>query len=432
MALDGIFLHAVNSELQNWVGSRVNNVFQVSKFNFVLELRFSNSKIGLLVSANPSCARVNLTKKEIKPTKNESAFFVGLCNIVKGCWLVESTQLGFDRVLFLEFEQRNEMAENKKLVLAVELVGKHSNLILFERQSRRIIDALVRFNDESLGFRAVEPGRIYCPVGSQNKLNILTCNFNELIKKLFLNEKLKLSEALVATIEGVSPVVARELVFDVGDEFVLSFSEAEKKEFVETLKQFKKIIELKKFKFFAFLDGADPKEFCWFKLKQFGSLLTAKEFESASELLDYFYDEKVSVERNSQRCYNIVKQIGVELEKMVSRKAGAVKELEELLSPELCKNYADLLNLNLKKIERGSLSVELKNVYGSGELVKIELNSEKTPSQNAQAYYKKFKELKAKRQSLQNLISGFDVEIALLKGKLNLALKKAQAAETDN
>lgn len=422
MALDGIFLHAIYLELKNWIGSRVEKVLQIAKFDFLLEFRQPKDRAQLFISANPGFSRINFTKKEFKQQKESSRFFVILQDYLQGAWFVRTEQKGFDRVLFLEFKKSDDFGSVQKFVLAIEIIGKRSNLILFQKHDKKIVDAARWLNGELLKQRPVEPGMVYCSVETQNKLNILSCDFDSVLRRLFLNSNLSFSRAIGETVEGVSPVVAREMALDFGQKPLIEFDEAERVAVVKVLENFKKLVESKEFKFFVFMDGVVPKEFCWFELKQFGSLLNAREFDSASELLEFFCDEKVSVERISHQRCNIIERIKNKIEQLSVEKFSKLGVISKIENFEKYRVYADLLSANLHRIKRGELSVKLENFFGGGEEIEISLDQAKTPMQNVQFYYKKFSELKAKCFKLKNEVADLDDLILFLKREFDLVL----------
>lgn len=423
MALDGIFLHAVCLELQSCIMSRIDKLFQISKFEFVFELRRPKVKTQLLISVNPSSPRINLTNKVFSKIKNVAAFCAVLRKHLLGARLVEIKQRGFDRILFLEFETRNAIGDFKKFSLVVELMGKHSNLILLEKDSKRIIDVAKKFDGEFSKLGPIESKRVYRVVELQNKLNVLNCSLDRLLNRIFLHRNFNLSRAIIETIEGVSMVVARDLAFGFDDRPLIDFDENEKKEVFNVLKKFKEQVELNRFKFCVFLDENKPKEFCWFELKQFGNLLKIKQFESASELLDSFYDEKILIERINQQCYNVVKLIENRIKKANFKKNVRIKEFSEAENYEEYKLNADLLNANLYKIKKGDTSVLVENFYDDGKKMEIKLNSSKTPIQNLQSLYRKYRKFKVARSKLKGLIADCDDEIAFLNSELDLVLR---------
>lgn len=423
MALDGIFLSAVNLELQDWINSRVDRVFQISKFEIVLVLRKPRERANVLISANASSARINFTKKEVSRVKIVPPFCVLLRKCLIGARLKKTEQLGFDRVLFLKFENRNEIGDLVNYVLAVELMGKHSNIILLEESSKKIIYAIKLSEEEVENARLIRPKAVYKLFNLQNKLNLENCSLKQLINRVFYNGSLNLSSALLKSIGGISPIVARELAFGLDDKTLDDFDESEKQEVLDILKKFKKRVVAHDFCFIALLDDEKPKEFCWFDLKQFGNLLNKKCFSSASELLEFFYDEKLKVERINQCCYNVVKRIKNEIEKVKNKKEIRQKELSEAENFDDYKKYADLLYSNIYKIKKGDEKIEVVDFYNNGEKLLIKLRSDKTPTQNIQHFYHLYKKSRNARQLLKNLISDCDDEVKFLESELDVVMR---------
>lgn len=422
MALDGIFLSAINLQLQCLIGSRVNRIIQVSKFEVVFEFRKPGFQKQLLISANPSSARLNFSSKFFGKQNIQTNFCSLLCRRLIGAFLVESKQLGLDRILFLRFRARDEIGNFQEYDLAIEIMGKHSNIILVNRASGQIVDAIKLVDETMSQFRVVEPKKPYFVVERQNKLNLLSCSVNEVFSRVFSNSNLSLSRAFLASIEGVSPVVARELAFGFDEKAVGLFGELEKERVIEVLSDFKNMVESKKFCFVALMEGKKPREFCWFDVCQFGGLLRKKFFESASELLDFFYDEKMLIERINQRCFNVVKLIDREIDKAKNKKAIRQQELFEAKNHDEYRKYGDLLLANIHNIKKGDTKISVADFFEDGREIELSLDAAKTPSQNVKFYYRIYKKSKVARQKLVQLIGDCDDEIRFLQSERDLVL----------
>ena len=426
MALDGIFIYAVNLELQNILGSFVDRVFQISRFEFVLVLRSFKRAIQLFISVNPSCPRINLTETIFSKQQFQSSFCRVLNRFLEGSCFVSAKQTGLDRILFLEFEHKNRVAENKSVVLVIEIMGKQSDLILIDKNSTKIVDSVKSSGDSFL------KEQFFKKLSSSGKLNVLNCSLDQLMERIFSYRNFNLKKALLFTIEGISSVVARELALNFEDKLLVDFDEIEKSKLLKVLNKFKQIVAMQKFSFSVFLEGSLPKEFCWFELKQFENFLITKKFASASELLDFFYKKKFAIERfNQQRC-NVMKRINDEIEKINKEKLSKSQQLAEFESFEVWKIYADLLSANLHRTEFGKTSITVENFYSGGEKIKIKLNPTKTIKQNVQYYYKKFKVYKHDYEVLRNQIVGLDGLILFLKGELELLNNAKMEAEVLN
>ena len=426
MALDGIFLSAINLELQSWINSRVDRVWQISKFEVVLILRKPGQRAGVLFSASGGSARVNFTKRVFNRMKNMAPFCVLLRKYLTGSRLISTKQLGFDRVLFLNFDGRNEIGDLKHYVLVIEIMGKHSNIILFDRITGLIIDAIKKenYSDEKLNkIRRIQPRAVYKVFNLQNKLNIVTSSLRKLFLAVSSHSNLHLSSAILKTIEGVSPVVARELAFGLDEKILVDFDEHEKEEVFKILQNFQTRVIEKNFDYVVFIEEKTPKEFCWFKLNQFGNLLSQKNFDSASEALEFFYDEKLKLERINQTCFNVVKIIKREIEKVRNKKEVRLNEFSASENFDHYRKYADLLAANMHKIKKGDEKVEVVNFYDGYKKLIINLNVEKTPIQNVQYFYKIYKKSRNARTFLKKLISDCDEEIKFLENELDVVLR---------
>ncbi len=427
MALDGIFLSAINDELQSWIKCRVDKIQQISKFEVVLTLRQPKRSGKLLISSNSNSARINFSNLKFQSPKNLFAFCAVLRKHLIGARLIETLQLGLDRVLFLKFENQNEIGDRTKLCLAVEIMGKHSNIILFNSNTNLIVDGIKHIDENCSKKRQIAPNLTYFVLNETNKLNVLKTNINLIFNRVLANETLTLAKSLTESVEGMSSLVARELADGLNFKPISELDEPEKNQFFQRLELFQNRVKLKEFKFIALIEGELPKEFCWFEVEQYGDLLKKIEFESASELLEFFYEKKALIERMNQRCFNIKKRLETELRKVKHKKMVREQELIDAKNCDEFKKYGDLLSCNMLKIKKGNSSIEVDDFYNDGKKIVLKLDVSKTPSQNVQSYYNTYRKSKVAKQKLVQLIADCDDEIQFLNSELDLVSR----AETE-
>ena len=134
MALDGIFLSAIKDEIQGWIGSRIDRIYQPMSQEIIILLRRPKENIKLLISANSNCARINFTKNDFSNPKKPPMFCMLLRKHLENGRLNSVSQEGFDRVINLEFETRNQIGNKVVYILSVEIMGRHSNIILYNKE----------------------------------------------------------------------------------------------------------------------------------------------------------------------------------------------------------------------------------------------------------------------------------------------------------
>ena len=213
MALDGAFLHTIKSQIESEaMGSRIDKIYQPSREEIVLVLR-SRGWVGkLLLSAGADSPRIHFTQSEMENPKVPPMFCMLLRKHLSGGKLISVRQLGLDRVLYLDFETTNELGDVVMITVAVEIMGRHSNVIVVGPDGK-ILDAVKRIDRDMSGVRPILPGMTYTLPPQQEKLNLMTAKREE-IKESILNAKgLDISKSIAAAFEGFSAVLAREAAF---------------------------------------------------------------------------------------------------------------------------------------------------------------------------------------------------------------------------
>lgn len=395
MALDGAFLYAVKNELQLLLGGRVEKVFQPSREEIIISIRTRSGSKKLYISANAGSARVHITSKQPDNPQTPPMFCMLMRKRLGSGKLIDIRQDGLERILFLDFECVNELGDIVTVTLACEIMGRCSNLILIDGNGK-IIDSIKRVDEDMSRERLVLPGMKYTMPPRDERLNFLTAASEEIINKLKDMPSAELSKALIRIFEGISPVLAREWTFFAGRGIHLQ-SDTINGDFLERLlyiikKTKKQLLSGKCCFSAASTKEGILKDFSFIRLNQFGNLMYTKELSSASELLDYFFFERDRAVRTKQRANDLFKLL-VNLTERTSRRIAAQKtELAECDNKDYFKLCGDLISANMYSIKKGDSSLIAGNFYEDGcPYVTIELNTRKTPSQNAQHYYNEYK-----------------------------------------
>lgn len=407
MALDGAFLSLIKKEILNRAtNSRIDKIHQPSKEELVVVLRFPGGTEKLLISAGANSPRIHFTKHAPENPKTPPMFCMLLRKYLGSGRLKDVRQLELDRVLFLDFETVNEFRDSVCLTLAVEIMGRHSNIILIGEDGK-IIDSIKRIDQKMSGVRMVLPGITYREPPMQNKLNMMRADNQVIFEKMRNIQKRELSDAMMKSIQGISPIYAREAAFYTTKEQDISMQELDK-DMLDRLSFFlnrtREILNSGKGNFTTVIENGKPKDFSFIHIGQYGSFLQVKQFDSASLLLDHFFSERDMQERMKQRSTDILKML-VNTSERISRKLATQKqELEESTHRDVFKMYGDLLNSNLYKFQKGDKTVTLVNYYDENEAeVTIPLDVRMTPTQNAQRYYSEYKKAATAEKKLTEL-----------------------------
>lgn len=408
MALDGIFLRHVKDELQsNIINARVDKIYQPGKEEVVLSLRTRNDQLKLLLCVRADSSRVNITKQTIENPKVPPMLCMLLRKKLVGARLTDIKQDDLERVISLEFEAVNSLGDKEKLSLVAELMGKYSNVILLNKDGI-IIDALKRVDDQMSSLRLVLPGIKYQAPPKQDKLCLLDCNAGILMDKL-THKNHEISKSLLRTVQGVSPVVCREVEF-------LSNNPTSLEENLNKLINSAKQINGKPY--IVIDDSGKPIEFSFMPIFQYDNLGKCYERESFSELLDEFFLVRDSVNRMRVRSQDLHRNLSNIKERLVKKINVQKQELLNSMDREDYKQFGDIINANLYRLKKGMNVAELENFYDDMKIIKIKLDPMLTPSQNSQLYYKKYRKASNAEKALKLQIDKAEVELNYIESVL--------------
>jgi predicted ribosome quality control (RQC) complex YloA/Tae2 family protein len=328
--------------------------------------------------------------------------------------LVDVAQPGLERVLCLTFEAFNELGDRVTIRLYAEIMGRYSNIIITD-ENDIIIDAIHRVDASMSSQRLVLPGIKYTLPPFQDKLNLLECHEEQLFSRVIQDRGQTLSKAILNGVQGVSPIVCRELAH------LAAYGKDERLELLSENILLRAASQLKKLKSVAseasgrpFIvkspEGA-PIDFSFMDIMQYGLKGIASELANFSALLDVFYAQKDSSERMRIRAHDLLQVLASNAER-VSRKLNLQRaELESSANRDTYRVYGDLLNSNLYKLSKGEYVAELENFYTEGEMVRIPLDPTLTPAQNAQRYYRDYRKAATAEKMLTELITQGEAEL---------------------
>jgi len=430
MALDGGFLYRIAKEISDIaVGGRVEKIHQPSREEIVISIRCKGGAVKLLVSANAGNPRIHITESPIDNPQTPPMFCMLMRKKLTGARLSAIHQNGLDRTLHLKFDGYDDLGDPAVFTLVCEIMGRHSNIILFD-QNNKIIDAIKRVTAETSSVRQVLPGIIYSSPPAQDKLDPLSASFEELSSVLLkCPQDTELSSALLSSLQGISPVVARELAYKCGAEFVRDLNQY-------TLSLLQKAVG----SLVAALDDTSsppvmllnsdgvPKDFSFIDIDQYGEVMSKKYYSSCCALLDSFYRERGSCDRMRQRTHELQKHISNLLSRLNRKIEIQKKELDDTKNRDSLRIFGDILSANLYSLTKGAQSARLLDFY-SGEEVVIPLNPTLSPQQNAQKYYSDYKKACAAEKILTELISSGETEVRYIESILDLISRASTDSE---
>jgi len=401
MAFDGGFLHTVTTELQQAVDCHVDKIYQPARDVLVLSLRKKGFVKRLVLSAASGTARVHFTEQKYENPDTPPMFCMLARKIFSSAKLTSVQQKGLERVIEFTFDTANEMGDRIKPKIVCELIGNSSNIILVGEDGK-IYDAVHRSDIEKSN-RLIMSGATYRYPESQNKINILNADPQKTAEEIMSNNAKDLSQVLLQTLEGVSPLVCREIAH-----------QSENRPLIALMQKLKDSILSGEFVMLCKEDGA-PADFCYMPITQYGSLYAIKRFASPSALLDAFYFERENAARIHKASSDISKLVSNLLTRARRRMAVREKELEQNRNRDDLRIKGELIKANLYAIEQGSATARVQNYYDESlSEMEIPLDPALSPAANAAKYFKDYKKSCGAVQSLGALIESDKEEIEYL------------------
>ncbi len=432
MALDGIFINFLCNEIsENLIGAKVEKVHQPTKNELVLIMRSRQGSFKLFMTADANAPRFHIIENAPENPQTPPMLCMLLRKKLTGATLTEIEQAGLDRVVLFKFNATNEIGDKVKLTLAVEIMAQHSNVILINEENK-VIDALKRVDSEKSSYRLVLPGAIYKLPPEQNKLDIRK-EKEGVIADLILNlQNSTLSSAILKTLQGVSPLLSRELALRVTaeDKFVSELTSAEKQKLTETLGKLKVTLQANIIEPTIILDKTEkPLEFSFMPVLQYGSEYKSIKKNTLSELLAGFYSEKDRVNRTRSKASELFKQIDSLLERTARKLNNRREELKKCADREEIKIKAELITASQYMLKKGDSVYEVYNYYDNNAPLKIDADPALTPTQNAQKYYKEYKKACNAENMLIKLVEEGEGELAYLESVKDLLLRSTLERE---
>lgn len=420
MALDGVFLRHLKEEIgTSLLGTRVDRVFQPNRDELILAFRGFSAAYKLLISARANSARVNLTTIPVENPQQPPMLCMLLRKKLQGAKLLEITQPDLERALMLKFDSVNELGDHVELTLAVEIMGRYSNIILVD-ENGKIIDALKRVDAEMSSERLVLPGLLYRLPPPQDKLSMLTCTVEEIMARIdALPRDMELSKALMSVLQGISPIIAREVENSAGlghEVYVKSMTPPQRRRtemYVTTLMETAKNVSGTPH---IVIDPQNkPKDFAFMDIRQYGSAMTVSEKKSFSEMLDAFYAERDQIERMRVKSQDLLRLLANHADRLSRKIANQQTELSACAERDTLRIKGDLLSANMYAIQKGETSVKLQNFYDENLAeLEIALDPALTPQQNAQKYYKNYRKAKTAEEKLTEQIGLAQTELTYI------------------
>lgn len=426
MALDGIFLRHIKSEIESVaLGARVSQIYQPNREELVFALRTMNGNKKLLMSARANSPRVNFCTTTPENPAQPPMFCMLLRKRIGGGKLVAVRQMDCDRVIFFDFECINELGDTVMITVVCEIMGMYGNVIVVNSDGV-IIDSLKRVDMTMSSRRLVLPNIMYELPEPQEKLNIVETDVDEIAFKLRnLESEMPLNKALLRVIQGVSPVICREIEYKVMEGATNLIEGVLYDKLISELKTMKEIAEnCSGQPCVIYREDGKPMDFSFMPISQYGGFAKIEYFDSFSGLLDAFYDARDTKERMRVKSQSLVKLLTNISERIARKLSKQQTELKNCENREQLRICGDLLQANLYRIERGAEYVDVENFYDENYgTLRIKLNPAISPAANAQKFYKDYQKAKNAENVLTEQIKKGHNELLYVESVLDTVMR---------
>ena len=377
MSFDGFFLHHMVEELRaELLNGRIQKINQPFDQELVLQIRSNRQSHRLLLSAHPVFGRIQLTETTFENPAQPSTFIMVLRKYLQGAVIESIEQIENDRIVEITVSNKNEIGDNIQATLIIEIMGKHSNILLVDKSSHKILEVIKHIGFSQNSYRTLLPGATYIAPPSTEALNPFT------IKDEKLFEILQTQELTAKNIQSLFQGLGRDTAFE-----------------LENLLTDDRLSNFRKF----FNQETNP---CLtdksFSCVPFSTKIEGH-FSSLSQLLDVFYKDKAERDRVKQQASELIRRVENELQKNRQKLKKQEKELQATENAEEFRQKGELLTTFLHQVPNDQDQVILDNYY-TNQPITISLDKALTPNQNAQKYFKRYQKLKEAVKYLTELI----------------------------
>ena len=377
MSFDGFFLHHMVEELRTeLLNGRIQKINQPFDQELVLQIRSNRKSHRLLLSAHPVFGRIQLTESTFENPAQPSTFIMVLRKYLQGAVIESIEQIENDRIVEITVSNKNEIGDHIQATLITEIMGKHSNILLVDRSSHKILEVIKHIGFSQNSYRTLLPGATYIAPPSTEAINPF------MVKDEKLFEILQTQELTAKNLQNLFQGLGRDTA-----------TELERQLLNDKLATFRNFF------------GQETKPCLTdksFSCVPFSSK-TAENFDSLSQLLDIYYKDKAERDRVKQQASELIRRVENELQKNRQKLKKQEKELLATENAEEFRQKGELLTTFLHQVPNDQDQVILENYY-TNHPITIALDKALTPNQNAQRYFKRYQKLKEAVKYLTDLI----------------------------
>ena len=396
MPMDGLTLGFAAREINERIaGGRIDKITQPEKDAIVLLVRAESTNYKLLLCASPNNARLHFTTQNFSNPLEPPMFCMLLRKQLMSGRILEVKQIGGDRVIHIDIDTVDEMGDHVLRRLVLEIMGRHSNLILVDGDGR-ILDAARHVSLDMSRVRQVQPGLPYLPPPGQDKLDPVDVTAETLLPYLEKAGDVPFHKAIAASVSGMSMPTAKELAFRVLERGAdrpddLSAAAARLADLIRRLPAMcdpRVLLD----------DDGDPADVFAFPYLMH-PLENQAEAASVSAALERYFGTRDRQDRLNQKSASMVKLLKTHIERCEKKLAQQEEDLSNAAKMEEYRLMGEILNANLWQLKKGQTEATLPNFYDEeGGMITIPMDIQLTPVQNAQRYFKKYQKARTTRE----------------------------------
>jgi predicted ribosome quality control (RQC) complex YloA/Tae2 family protein len=414
MSLDGIVTRALVHELQACVKARIHKIYQPTDNEIIMHIRGQGVNGKLLLSAHPSMPRLHWTEQPWANPQEPPMFCMLLRKYCEGGVIEAVRQIGLERIVEFDIRHRDELGDSSVKKIVLEIMGRHSNLILLDPATGVIHDGIRHVTPAISSYRVVLPGSDYVSPPSQDKVNPLeesqsafdgVMNGNaESDADSSSDSGSEAASTILNAYTGLSPLIAKEIAYrahnreqSLWEAFHAVMGKVAQQQYTPNI-----VLQEDGKALFSAVELTHAQ----------GEI---QSFDSMHQCLETFYRDKASRDLVRQRTTDLNRFLLNEIAKNEKKQIKLKDTLEEANEADLTRRIGELLTAHLHAFKRGDKSVEVVDYYEEEQpTVQIALDPLLTPNENAQRYFRKYNKLKNSRAVVAEQMESTEAEIRYL------------------
>ncbi|WP_026893921.1 Rqc2 family fibronectin-binding protein [Clostridiisalibacter paucivorans] len=423
MSLDGIVIKSLVHEFNNTIlNGKIDKIYQPEKDELLINIRNKGNNYRLLISSSSNNPRIYLTDKSKPNPITPPMFCMLLRKHLQGGKITKIFQYKMERILMMDVQSLDELGVLCEKRLVIEIMGRHSNIIVIDKESFTILDTIKRISHDVSAVRLVLPGIKYKFPPAQNKKNPLETTdteFYELFKTI--NSGILTYKFIYTHFMGISPLSAKEICERASidpNSHIGELNHLQKDALYNSFCNLMQDVKQNIFNPTIIWDKNKIIGFSSIDLTQYKNYKKTN-YKSMSKILEEFYDKRDKLDRLHQKTTDLRKVIHNKLERNQKKLSKQIKELQNAKNREKYKVFGELITANIYKLNKGDTELEAINFYSENQdTIKIKLDKRLTPAQNAQKYFKRYNKLKTAYTMVSKQIKKTKSEIDYLENIL--------------